>query len=599
MKKKGWIILLVSLGVFAIVTTATIIIGLSAAFDNTPYVHRNTVLKLDLSGLVTEHFARDAFGREFEGASMQLLDILKAFEMAKVDDRISGLYVRVSSLSCGWAKAQEIRHAIMKFRESGKFVHAYIEFCNEKGYFVALASDSIYLQPQSICELDGFASEVPFYKRTLNKIGVEPQVSSIGKYKSGGDIFMRDSMTPEHREETEVLLEDVFDTFVTAVCDVRGIEPAVLQALLDDGLYQSEEVAGHDLVDDIKYETDVIAGLKRKVYGESADLQDRHLNMMNVERYAKVPFSEVGLSGENEIALIYAVGTILPGGSGYSPMAGRTLGSASIQSLLAAAGENAEIKAVVLRIDSPGGSGLASDEIWAEIEELRKQKPVVVSMSDVAASGGYLISTHADAVVAQPLSITGSIGVYSTLFDLSGTYDKLGVVWESVKKGRYSDSFTDKRPMTEVEWQRLRKLNEDFYQFFVQKVADGRGKSWDEVHEVAQGRVWMGERAFAHGLVDTLGGIETALAVAKEKAGLDPSAFVNVVVYPRPRSFLESLISRLEVKASRLVLASREELSLIQELPEDAMMILRQLAASAKVRNGEVMLLSPFIPSIE
>ena len=594
-KKRGWLIFFILFGVF-VFFGLIFIFAIMTALEDRPIVRNDTVLQFNLSGLVTEHFPRDAFGKEFEGASLQMHDIRKALAMAKVDERIRGIYLRVSMPQIGWAKSQELRDLLFDFKESGKFVTAFMEFCNEKSYYIAIAADEIYLQPHSFAEFNGFASEIPFFKRMFNKVGAEPQVENIGKYKSAGDIYKRESMTPAHREVTQALLDDIFEEFTQAVIRQRGIDKEEFLAALNQGIYDSEGALALNLVDALSYETAVIDSLKKKVFGENRE--DQNLKVMSLPRYAKIPYSEVGLGDGSKVALIYAIGAIVSGSGGHDPLMGRNMGSRSIIRYLRSAKKNKSIKAVVIRVDSPGGSSIASDEIWSEINSVRKIKPVVISMSDVAASGGYWISMDADAIVAQPLTITGSIGVVLTLFDLSGTYDKLGIDWETVKKGAHADMLTDKRAMTDGEWQTFKKLTRDVYDVFVQKVADGRNKSWDEIDEIAQGRIWTGEEALTFGLVDSLGGLDIALKIAKEKAGIIHGAQTQWLVYPQPKGFLESVFDRLSIRAAGLLSRNFHDLALIKTLPPETKSILKRIAVMSRARGGEIMAVAPFIPEI-
>ncbi|TDI91548.1 MAG: signal peptide peptidase SppA [Caldithrix sp.] len=594
-KKRGWLIFFILFGVFVFIGLM-FIFGIMTALENRPVVRNDTVLEFNLSGLITEHFPRDAFGREFEGANLQMHDIRKALAMAKVDERIRGIYLRVSSPQIGWAKSQELRDLLFDFKESGKFVTAFMESCNEKSYYIAIAADEIYLQPHSFAEFNGFAAEIPFLKRMFNKVGAEPQVENIGKYKSAGDIYKRDSMTPAHREVTQALLDDIFEEFTQAVIRQRGIDKEEFMAAINQGIYDSEGALELNLVDTLIYETEVIDLLKKKVFGENSE--DKDLRVMSLPRYAKIPYAEVGLDGGSKVALIYAIGTIVSGSGGHDPVMGRNMGSRSIIRYLRSAKKDISIKAIVIRVDSPGGSSLASDEIWSEINSVRKIKPVVISMSDVAASGGYWIAMDADAIVAQPLTITGSIGVVFTLFDLSGTYDKLGIDWETVKKGAHADMLTDKRAMTDAEWQTFKKLTRDVYDVFVQKVADGRNKSWDEIDEIAQGRIWTGEEALNLGLVDSLGGLNIALQIAKEKAGIARETQTQWLVYPQPKGLLESVFDRLSIRAAGLLSQSNHDLALIKTLPPETKSILKRIAVMRRVRGGEIMAVAPFIPEI-
>ncbi|NIR53033.1 signal peptide peptidase SppA, partial [candidate division KSB1 bacterium] len=514
-------------------------------------------------------------------------------------ERIRGLYLDVSNPDLGWGKAQELRHLIHDFKESGKFVTAFMQTCNEGSYYIALSADELYLQPHSFVEFNGFAAEIPFLKGTFNKLGMEPQVENIGKYKSAGDILKRTSMSPAHREVTEALLNSHYEEFVQAVCGRRGLERSEFEDVLREGIYRSEGALEHKLVDNLEYKTAVRNLLKEKVYGgEATDGKDRELRMISVSRYARVPADEVGLGRGEKIALIYAVGNIVSGQNDYNPLMGRNMGSSSIVSLLREAKDNEDIKAVVLRVDSPGGSALASDVMWAEIEKVQEEKPVVISMSDVAASGGYWISMGSDAIVAHPLTLTGSIGVVGAIFDLSGTYDKLGMNWEIVKTSEHADMMTDKRPMTDEEWETFRENTRAIYETFVQKVADGRNKTRDAVHEIAQGRVWTGEQALEIGLVDSLGGLDAALTIVKRKAEIAADAKTQWVVFPKPKGFFQSLMERFNVRVVRHFAEKSQEWKIIQKLPKETRKALKQIAVTSLVSRGEFLAIEPYVPVI-
>ena len=353
-------------------------------------------------------------------------------------------------------------------------------------------------------------------------------------------------------------------------------------------------------MDELKYETEVLDLIKEKIYGEgTAEDQTKNLRIISISKYAKIPPEEVGLGRGEKIALIYTIGQIVSGHNSYDPLMGRNMGSQSVVKMLKAANNDKRIKSVVLRVDSPGGSGVASDEMWAEIEKVRKNKPVVVSMSDVAASGGYWISMSCDAIVANSTTITGSIGVIGMVFDLSNAYNKLGIKWDTVKKGSHADMLTDKRPMTKEERLTFKKIVNDFYQTFIEKVAKGRGKTLEEVHEIAQGRVWTGVRAKKYGLVDSLGGLDVALSLAKMKAGLSEDTQTQWVIFPKPKGILESVLSRISTRLAKVSLSSSSEWSLIKTLPTDAKAALKEIAVMHRVRAGEVLAIAPYVPQIK
>ncbi len=596
--KKGWIIFFVIFGLFVLMGVA-FIFAIRTALQDKPLVKKDTVLKLTLAGLISEHFPRDAVAREFEGANLQLHDILSGLAKAKVDDRVSGALLVIHTPDIGWAKAQEIRRAILDFKSSGKFVTAFMETCDEQAYYLACAADAIYLQPNSFVEFNGFAAETPFLKRMFNKLGMQPQVENIGEYKSAGDILKRESMSDPHREATTALLQDIYDEFVEVVCARRGLQRPAFEALLNRGLYDSEEALAEKLVDELKYESDLEDLLKEKVFGApTGDSKTRSVNTIAIQRYNKIPAEEVGLAQGSKIALIYGVGAIVSGDGGVDPFFGRNMGSGEISELLETARKNTAVKAVVLRVDSPGGSALASDVIWAAINKVKKEKPVVVSMSDVAASGGYWISMGSDAIVAQPTTITGSIGVVGTVFDLSKTYDKLGINWATVKTNPYADILTDKRPMSNEEWKVFKTQIADVYHTFVKKAADGRGQTWDEIDRVAKGRVWTGKRALEFGLVDTLGGLEAALAIAKKKVNLAADAPTQWVVYPQPKGFVESLMEKIGARVAKMT-SLPNEWALIRNLPAETKLALQQLAILNRFWNGEILAIESQVPVVK
>lgn len=598
MKKNIWIVVLTVLGVFIFIGGGLLFMLLLFMSD-LPVVKSNSVLAIPLTGLVTEYVPYSPIGREIEGVDVQLHDIRKALHMAEVDDRIRGVYLRVSSPALGWAKAREFRDLLARFKQnSGKFVTAYLNYVDELSYYVVAEADTIFLQPYAFSALNGMAAEYPFLKRMFAKVGVAPQVVRIGEYKSAGDMWKRDSMSPAQKEATEAILEDVLMDFSETVYADRSIEPSLLQQTLATGVFESNEIAGMGLADGLKQEPEVLEHLEAQVYGSVQKNGKTRLNLIDVREYARVPLEDVGLGGGRKVGLVYAMGTIMPGESGYDPINGRVLGAGTIRYMLQQAGENNDLAAIVLRIDSPGGSALASDQIWSTVEEVRQKKPVVVSMSDVAASGGYWIAMNCDAIVAQPLTLTGSIGVVTMLLEGSEAYDKLGIDWGTVKTHPHADFPTTVRPLTEEEWRIFSKNTENFYRYFVQKVADGRGKTWQAVDEIARGRVWTGKRAAELGLVDSLGGLDVALAIAKEKAGLRKETRTQWVVYPEPKSLVESFLDLLQIRAAQISRAAHPEAAYLQTLAPQLKSLVQQLAFIGKMQRGDILAYSFLVPQI-
>ncbi len=598
------------------------------------------ILEVDLEGDIVERFPEDPFVARAENASHQLIDIVRAIDAAGRDDRIEGIYLRVGSPGYGWAKAEEIRDRLLAFREAGKFVYAYIAPTDELGYYVALAADSLYLLPDGEVELNGFSFEAPYVLHMFEKLGLEPQVENVGIYKSAADMFKRDDMSAAEREVTESILADRYDRFVNAVVQARGIDRGTFTTALDEGVYLAADLMELGLVDDELYEPEVRAlaleralgrapadsagrssGGERDAEGgkarsgeapasvpsktaqaDSASAEDEFLesdapdNVIGVEDYVTLlPPPHRGKGGT--IALVYAVGEITSGDDTMDPLFGRTLGSASLIETLRDIATDDRVNAAVIRIDSPGGDAVASEEIWAQIDELRRVVPVVVSMSDVAGSGGYYIAAAADRIVAAPSTITGSIGVLGVVFNAAKTFDKLGVSWGSVKTNDGADFPTSIRPMTEAERATFRTLIEDTYRSFVERVAEGRERSFEQIDSVAQGRIWSGTQARERGLVDAVGGLGTAIAQAKELADIPASEQVGLLIYPKEKTFLERLKEfAVDQSAARTGAGLQQALGLrgARELGQTL------TAAGVALREGpgRPLAVMPFVPRI-
>ena len=507
----------------------------------------DSYLYLRLEGAVPEQPAGD-FGSFLEKRPASLRTIMQSLERAAEDPKVRAVVVRVSVLpDSGWGKVQELRDAITRFRKSGKPAYAHVEVCGNKEYYLATACTKIYAVPTALLDVTGLHSEVMFFRNTLDKLGVEAQFEGVGKYKNAPNQFTETGFTEPHREQMDALLDSVYAQYVAAIGTARGKTPDEVQAIVDAGPYEGKDALQAGLVDELLYEDQIEERLKAE--------------RVTPGRYVRSS-KGFGLDGRPKVALVYAVGDITPGESQNGPLGSELAGSDTVAGALRTARKDDSIKAIVLRVDSPGGSGTASDVIWREVRLARLRKPVVVSMGDVAASGGYYIAMGSDAIVAQPSTITGSIGVFGGKFSLRGFYDKLGITKELLSRGERAAMFTEYRPWTEDERQRMRTLMVSFYQDFVRKVADGRKKSFEDVDAVAQGRVWTGADAMRHGLVDRLGGMEVALDVAKEKARIGRDQDVTVVILPERKGFLDLLLERQEEGA-------------LDAVPSDARTLLR------------------------
>ncbi len=581
------------------------------------------ILEVRLEGKIVEHFPEDPFVARAEGADHQLLDIVRAIDTASRDDRIRGIYLRVGSTGYGWAKAEELRERLLAFRKAGKFVYAYLAPTDELGYYVALSADSLFLVPDGLLELNGFSVENPYVLRLFEKLGMEPQVENVGIYKSAADMLKRTDMSDAEREVTESILRERYDRFVGAVVQARGVDRATFALAFDAGIYLAADLEELGLVDDELYEPEVRAlALERALGPAAAKLaktaaaklekaaadstgeaefleSDAADHAIDVEDYvAELPPPDHG--ARHTIALVYAVGEITSGDDAVDPLFGRTLGSASLIEDLRDIATDDRVDAVVLRVDSPGGDAVASEEIWAQIDELRRTVPVVVSMSDVAGSGGYYIAASADRIVAAPSTITGSIGVLGVIFNAERTFDKLGISWGNVKTNPAADFPTSTRPLTEAERATFRALIQDTYRSFVKRVAEGRERSVEQIDSVAQGRIWSGTQARERGLVDEVGGLETAIGAAKKLAGIPTSERVGLLVYPKEKTLLERLrefaveqgIARMSQTGPDLWAAA--DIDGLRRLAE----MLTAVGVALREGPGRPLAVMPFVPQI-
>ena len=475
-----------------------------------------------------------SFGTFLERQPMSLRTVVRSLDRAAKDSKVKSVVLRVNMLpGVGWGKIEEMRAAITRFRESGKPAYAYLEFAGNKEYYLATACSNIYAVPTGLLDVSGLEAEVMFLRGTLDKLGVQAEFVGVGKYKNAPNQFTEESFTPAHREQTAALLDSLFARYVQEVARARGISEDEVRAKIDEGPYDAVGAQEAGLVDEVLYKDELMDRLE-------------DASRVTPSRYARSSGGGFAL-GRPKIALIYVVGEIVLGKSHDDPFGGSGVaGSETVADAIREAREDDDVKAILLRVDSPGGSGTASDVIWREIELAKKEKPVVASMGDYAASGGYYVAMGSDAIVAQPGTITGSIGVFAGKFNLHGFYDKIGITKEVLKRGKNADIFSDYRTWTPEERQKVYGLMESFYREFIRKAAQGRQRKEEDVDRVAQGRVWTGTDALEQGLVDKLGGLDTAMAVAKEKAKIDADDEVELLVLPRRKGLLETILEQDE-----------------------------------------------------
>ncbi len=534
--KKGRYVLLIFL-FFAVLVTATILAFLYSEFGRPPEVKAGSYLDIDLAGPFPEFSAPDFLTSYFLGKPVSVRDIWESFRKAKVDDRIRCILLRLGNLECDWAKASEVRDAVREFRASGKKVFAYIEEAPEfdKEYYLATACDRIILHPLGWLGVNGIGGWVPFFKQGLDKLGIEAEFEHVEEFKTAYNMFMEKGFTEAHRVMLEAIYQDIFSEYVRAVAEARKKSETEVKAIIDQGLYQGDQALDAGLVDDLRYE-DELGKLLRE--------GDRKLHRTPLSEYLRVSPASLGLETGRKIAVIYAAGAIVSGERPFGTIGGRTLSRA-----IRRAREDRSVAAIVLRVDSPGGSAVASDVIWRETALAKKEKPLVVSMSDLAGSGGYWISMAAHRIVAQPQTLTGSIGVLGGKFSLAGLYQKLGITAEKMTFGRRADLFSTFRPFSREDRKLLKEQILWTYDKFLSKAAEGRNLSREDVDRVGRGRVWTGGRAKEVGLVDELGGLDKALDLAKELAGIPAAEKVRLVVWPRKTTLFGTLSGRLDIKA--------------------------------------------------
>ena len=493
-------------------------------------IRPHTVLTLEVNGDFPEQPPQDPFEHLAGGPTTTVTDIVEALDRARTDARITGLRVDVGFSTMRMAKLQEIRERIQEFNRSGKFSVGYLEFASNGSYYLASACQTVMILPKSELHVHGLMASSTFFKGALDKLGVVPDLYHIGEYKNATNVFTERKFTPAHREATQALLEDWYGEFVRGVAEARRMKPEDVENAIRKGPFSSQEAQAAGLVDRVAYEDEARDFVKQKNHGS-----DNHLSAREYARRTEP-------SARTKLAVIYATGTIVPGRSGDDPLGGAAMGSETVAEQFRNAREDAAVKAVVLRVDSPGGSAFSSEVIRREVEITRREKPVVVSMSDVAASGGYWIAMSASKIVAQPGTITGSIGVLTGKFNLTGLYSKLGLTNDYVAT---SDNATLDYPFqnfTPAQRESVERSMRDIYRNFLQGVADGRHMPVAAVDKIAQGRVWSGERAHELGLVDELGGLDKAIDAARELAKIPKGQSVSLELLPPRKSFFERVL---------------------------------------------------------
>ena len=574
--------IIVALLAAALVVSFAGFLLLYLAVGREPAVPSRAALSLEIGGDIAELPASDVVAYLSDARTPTVRGFIDSLRKAKSDSRVRAVLLKPTTFSSPyWGKIQEIRDALVDFKESGKPLYAYLEYGGDREYFLASAADKVFMMPATTLDLTGVATYQVFLRGTFDKIGVTPDIHHVGDFKTASNQYTEKGYTPSHRAMDEWLNRELYEQIVSAIAHGRKKSDAEVRSLIEQGPFLAEHAQRAGLVDELLYEDQVAEKLKDESGG---------LSTLDADDYGRVSVGSSGFDRGPRIAVIYAVGAIVGGRSGYDPLNGATVGSETLNEAIRAARRDSSVRAIVLRVDSPGGSATASDAVWRELMLARDDKPLVVSMSDLAASGGYYIAMPGHAIVAQPSTLTGSIGIFGGKFITGGVYEKLGANIESTSIGKHAEMNSPARPYNEAELKKVTEQLESFYTQFVGKVAAARGKTPDQINAIAEGRVWTGRQASQNGLVDALGGLETAIDIAKEKAGIDADDSVQLVVYPAPKTFYE-LVSEFSGARQQASMSAWLTMSLSAG-EREALRMLR--GPGALFRRGEVLALMPF-----
>lgn len=504
-----------------------------------PTISENSILFLNLQGLVSERVADDPLQDILPQSAplpIGLLSLLETIENASTDDRIKGIYMEHSFLSAGASSLREIRNALIEFKAQDKFIISYGEYMSEADYYLASVADELHLNPEGFVEFNGLSANISFFKGTFEKLGIEPQIFRVGDFKSAVEPFMLKKMSEENKLQVSSFLGGIFDVFIGEIAKSRNVEESRMREISDQMLVRlPEDALTYGLVDKLSYKDEVRKAINEKLGNE----EDAKIKSITHGDYSKSLSLDGGEYSKNRIAVIVATGEIVSGSGDFD-----NIGGDKFAREIRKARENDRVKAIVLRINSPGGSLTGSDVIWREIMLTKGVKPVIASMSDVAASGGYFIAMPCDTIVAQPNTITGSIGIFGMLFNMENFLeDKLGITHDVVSTGTYSDIYTVTRPLSSAERRIIQQGVDKGYETFTTKAAEGRNMQIDDLLEVASGRVWTGQQAYERGLVDVIGSFEDAIQLAVAAAELEEDDY-RVSFYPPKENIWDQILNK-------------------------------------------------------
>ncbi len=529
----GFVIGIIFIGlVVVLLGVAAVRLAGSYGAERPVTVSDNSALILNLEGAVPEQAPVEVSIPYFQQQPpLTVLDTWKLLHRAAGDTKVKALILEPRGLDAGWAKLEELRAEIVAFKQSGKPVYAYLRNATMREYYLATAADKIYMAPEDELDVKGLRAELMYYKGTLDKVGVTMEFEHVGKYKDAPDEFTKTSPSPETLEVTNQILDQYYGNMVQVIAEGRKLPPGAVRGVIDQGPFIGKSALDSGLVDALIFEDEMLAQLNTNL---KADLKK-----IGARSYSKSAAADP--AGRTRIAYVTGDGEITRGDPGEDVTDGGITGFGMVKVLRQVA-DDSSIKGVILRVDSPGGDGIASDDILHEMKMLSKKKPVLISMSDLAASGGYFIAMTGDPVLAYSNTLTGSIGVFFGKVNLSGLYKKIGIKTELLTRGRFADIDSETKPLTPEEKDKVQKEIQVFYRGFVNRVSEARKRPYDQIEPLAQGRVWLGAQAKMNGLMDEIGGLDRAVEMIKQRTNIPASEQVTLVTYPPRRTLLEMLL---------------------------------------------------------
>ncbi|MFN5519862.1 MAG: signal peptide peptidase SppA [Ignavibacteria bacterium] len=604
--------IIIGLGILTVFT-----VGVFFGSDDTVDVEEYSVLKLTLPAQVSEYgVSSNIFD---DSTPLGFYAILETIRKAEIDPRIKGMYIPIGESQMGFVKLEEMLEALRSFKSKGKFIYAYMETAGRSDYMMVSLADSIFMPKEGLAELSAPGVSALFFKNLFAKIGVTMYVQQFEEYKSAGETFSQERFTPPAKEELNVIIQSRANRMYELISKQRKLPLERVKAAFDVGTYTADSLKSYSLIDAYAQEWEVRDFIKKKVESirkketSKTDTLER-LSLINVQDYSKAECKEYDQSFAEEsssIAIVNAVGAIRSGTSGNGnpfDQGAQEIASGSLVKDLKRAYENENVKAVILRIDSPGGSVIASDEVWSLIQSIKKKKPIYASMSDVAASGGYYIPMACDTIIAHPQTITGSIGVIGMFPIVSEAMAKVGITMDTISTGASSQDMNLMLPMNEARKKKLYDQMYPIYQRFVSKVAKSRNMEYEQARSVAKGRVWLGNDAHQRKLIDTLGGLELAVSLAKKRIGIPADKRARIISYPKSKDFLSELLSSMsgdtgedETASFRnivsTVLGNGNVEVVIQTMPTELKAGLASaFSAFSMARKEQVLALMPYIP---